>query len=41
MTKEQAYQIIDKALSMMNLTRADHEMLIKALKVVADKGEEE
>lgn len=38
MTRDQALQIIDNALSQMALSRKDHEILIEALRVLKEKS---
>lgn len=36
MTKEQALELLDKAISQMRLSRVEHQTLIQALKVLAE-----
>lgn len=40
MTPQQAYELIDKALSIMQLTRQDHINLQQALQILKPKEEE-
>lgn len=39
MTKEQALQLLDQAVAQIQTTRQTHEMLIKALQVLAEVKE--
>lgn len=41
MTKEQAVQILDQAISQIQTSRQGHETLIQALRVLMEKNEEE